>query len=544
MDRASLEAFRDDAGEIMNEWENACLRANSLPPAETFKSLMRCAHNLKGNAGLMGFDAFRDAIHELEERLMALNQAGANPADIGLVGILFEVERFLRDWLKNLVDNPDYTPDNLNILSRLEAWQTQQRPTEAKEEETRREFTAVEDGTVRIPAQKLETLIQLVSELTLAQAIVTRGRSEETLNRPETLEAIALCDRLVRGLRTTVLDMRMLPMMGLYKKLERAGMELSIQLNKPLNFLTDGHEVAADKAVLNRIFDPLLHLLRNSIDHGIESPKDRKAAGKPQTGTIRISAQVAPGVIVLTIKDDGRGLDLIKIQQKAIAKGLISDGAKLSEDEIANLIFEPGFSTADQVTDISGRGVGMDVVKKEVIGLGGQIEISSQPGVGTEIQITLPANISLIDALVIGSEGQSFCIPTQDVSEIVGTDEAKLEESSLGQVLVLRDQLIPVEPLSFFLPQTRRASTVDSQESFVFVINFQDQLLGLKVDRLYDQQQVFVRPLKGYLSTLPRLTGSTILSNGQPALVINVRQMANDYFLNQRRGPELGKSPN
>lgn len=546
IDRASLEAFREDAIEIISEWENTCLRANSIPSEETFRSLLRCAHNLKGNAGLMGFTELRDSIHCLEERLQKLSAEGANPGDMSLLGILIEVEKYYRSWLNEIVESPSFVPDNSNVISRLESWTKDGASSPQQEgQDVQSAMQVVDDGTVRIPSQKLETLIQMVSELTLAQAIVSRSAAENKLGQPSSLEAISACDKLVRALRMNVLDLRMLPIIGLYKKLERASMELSVHLKKPLKFITSGQDVSADKVVLARIFDPLLHLLRNAIDHGLENVDDRKAAGKSVTGTIRISAEIVPGGLQLRISDDGRGLNHKKIRKRAEERGLIDPTDELGDDDVGLMIFEPGFSTADNVTEISGRGVGMDVVKKEVIGLGGQIDFTSRPGLGTEFRITLPANISLIDVLVICCGGQDFCVPIQDIVEAVDVADAVLQPDLTGDtILVLRGEYIPIVSVLEFLPTVEgRVPEGKPTSGFIFLVQFQERVLGIHIEHVADQQQVFVRPLKGYMSTLPRLTGSTILSSGSPSLVINLKEMANDYFNRLKRGHDHGAVP-
>ncbi len=546
IDRAQIEAFRDDASEIMNEWEAACLRAGTISRAAFFQALLRCAHNLKGNAGLMGFEHLASSMHRLEDRLIVLEGSKESVTNPSFLGILLEIEKFIRDWVGRMVDNPDFVPDTLSVLAKLEALQTDGKQGQVVESDTsvlRETSSSSGNESVRIASQKLDSLIQLVGELTLAQAIVSRGRTEELLETAPVRDAVALCDKLVRSLRLTVLDMRMLPMLGLYSKLERAGMELSIKLQKPLSLLVEGQEVSVDKAVLNKIFDPLLHLLRNAIDHGIESPDERIKAGKPTMGTIRVTAAIAPSGVEIRIKDDGRGLDLKRIRQKGVERGLVRADEILSDAKISNLIFEPGFSTAETVTDISGRGVGLDVVKKEVMNLGGQVDLKSTFGTGTEFIITLPVNISLIDVLVVHNQGHLYCVPTQDIVEVIDLIDVKPQSSAMyRQMIHFRNRVLPIEPLEYFLNQTAGPVELSTQEGgCILVVNYQDEVIGIQVGAVTHQQQVFVRMLKGYMASLPCLTGSTILSNGEPSLIINVKEMANNYFVDRNRGAVSGE---
>lgn len=548
IDRAQLEAFSDDASEIMNEWGSACVKVHSATPSETFQSLMRCAHNLKGNAGLMGFKQLAASMHRLEDRLTQLNSASANPGDVSLLAILLEVEKFVRSWLKKMVDDPGYTPDSLSVLSKLEAWGTDGAHSDANAPVPAaaggaQDVAVSSNEQVRIASSKLDQLIQLVGELTLAQAIVSHGRSEDQLDTLTVRDGIALCDKLVRNLRLAVLDMRMLPMAGLYGKLERAGMELSIYLKKPLKLLLEGQEVSVDKAVLNKIFDPLLHILRNAVDHGLEQPDERRAKGKPLAGTIIISASIVPTGVRISIRDDGKGLDVERIKAKGVERGLIQNANDITSERAVNLIFEPGFTTAETLSNVSGRGVGLDVVKREVLNLGGQVDVKSTPGHGTEFVITLPVNISLIDVLVVQNKGALYCVPTQDIVEVLDMEDVKTEKSSAHRMMAFyRKRVLPIEPVEYFLHQSlNRSEAAEPAKGYILVVSYQGQILGVRVEAVTHQQQVFVRTLKGYMAQLPCLTGSTILSNGEPSLIINVKEMANSYFSTQNRGADFGE---
>ena len=545
-----IEAFQDDALEILKDWETACLRANSTRRHEFYLALRRCAHNLKGNAGLVGFDQMKDAIHRLEERLISLDESNAKSSEPSLLMIFFEIERFLREWIKHVVADSNYQVPDLNVLAKLEAWSPDvgadgQGPTPAPipSAPTENLFSATE--TVRLPAQKLDSLIQQIGELTLSQAIVSRARQEDRFDTHAVKDAIAQCDKLVRGLRLTILDMRMLPMVGMYSKLERAAMELSIQLKKPLQFLVDGRDVAFDKAVMNRIFDPLLHVVRNAIDHGLESSEERLSKGKAAMGTIRVASSVVPSGVQIIVRDDGRGLNHEKIRQKAIDKKLILMDQKLTENQILDFIFEPGFSTADKVTDVSGRGIGLDVVKRELLNLGGQLEVKSTPGQGTDFVFTLPTNVSLIDVLVVTDQGNYYCVPTQDVAEILDLQSVQMETSALyAEMTKIRNRVMPIEPLAKFLKIRRPVAPKPDHENpqgCILVINYQDEIMGLRVEGVLEEQQVFVRPVKGYLGTIKHITGSTVLANGDPSLVVNVKQMADEFFEDNRRGARVGE---
>ena len=553
-----IKAFAEDAQDVLNEWERACLRIAEQPIGETMRVLLRCAHNLKGNAGLIGFTHLSEAVHRLEDRLIEISKLEIKTDDSQLMGILFEIEKFLRTWINHLISDPKFTPDNFNVLAKIESWPSHEEESTATGPSGRDNLPAFKPSfekevvsalqaaeTIRIPSNKLDGLIQLVGELSLAQAIVARGSQEGTLNSTQVKEAIALCDKISQSLRTVVLDLRMLPMGGLYQRLERAGMEISVRLKKPIQFLTEGADVSLDKAVLHRIFDPLLHMIRNAIDHGLETPDERKLKGKPPTGTVKVISEIGARGVVIKITDDGRGLDKERILKKAIDKNLATEGQNLSDKNIFDFIFSPGFSTAEVVTDISGRGVGMDVVMREVVSLGGVIDVESTPGQGSVFQITLPTNISLIDVLVVRVNGILYGVPTQDVTEILDLLDYKIETSSaFKQMINYRKKVMPIENLSRFLPnQSNEApSASDEQKGCILVVQHQSEQLGFKIDTIEGQQQVFIRPLKGYMSKLPWLTGSTILSNGEPSLIINLKEVTKDFGNGTRKGQQLGES--
>lgn len=581
-----IEAFRDDAFETLSRWESVCLSAKSETAENTYKALMRCAHNLKGNSALIGFQDLADVIHRLEDRLLELEKIGAQPTEPTLLALFFEAERYLRYWVTELVKNQNFKNTDFEVLSALEDYQTKLKSggevsssnhgnnsehdeasgaatddgsSETANEGSRKskknvvalDTSAVQEihEQVRISSHKLDVLIQNVGELTLAQAIVNRGRVENRLGAPEVREAILLCEKITQRLRATVLDLRMLPMIGLYKKLERASLEVSARLQKPVQFLTSGHDVTVDKAVLNRIFDPLLHLVRNAVDHGIEPVADRVKAGKPEFGTLNLTAEVAASGIVIRLKDDGRGLDVEKIRSRAVERGLIGADQKLSEADIISYIFMPNFSTAAEVTEVSGRGVGLDIVLKEIHALGGTLLTESKSGQGTEFIISLPVNVSLIDVMVLNAGGIIYAVPTQDIGEVVQIRDVQFQGSALHENMMLHQGgVVPLDALeACMMPPALGGGTVrypldirSKTDGCVLIVNARNQNFGFFVDEVMGQQQIFSRPAKGYLGQLAGITASTILSTGDPALIINIKEIASHHFNKQHRGHNLG----
>lgn len=535
LDPHMIKAFQEDAHDLLLAWEKCSLAASNTPADKTYESLLRFAHNLKGNAALIGFTELADAVHRLEDGLLHLKSKKVPPAEPKVVAALLDCERGLKKWIDGLVLDNKHQPESMHWLERIEIWGDESRIEALNDQDAENGEIKADlqlDQTLRIPAVKVDRLIQLVGELLLAQAIVTRGRVEHRLQAPEVLEAISLSDKIVHNLRNSVLDLRMLPMSILMQRLERAAMELSVKLSKPLRFTASGQEVSLDKVVLERIFDPLMHIIRNAIDHGIEAREQRKNLAKDSVAKIHISADVGATGVIIKVSDDGRGLNIEKIYKRALEKNIVKSTDSLSETEIINLIFKQGFSTAETITDISGRGVGLDVVVKEVHHLGGQLVVDSQQGIGTTFTINLPTNVSLIDVIVVHVADVAYAIPAQELMEVISSHELKFTTSSVySRMIDLRGRVVPVEPLSQFLPYKMVSQNMDINfEKSLLIVQYQQSLLGLEVDRILGQQQVFVRPLRGYLGRLPWFSGATVLSNGEPCMIINLLALAKDYW--------------
>jgi len=539
------DAFREDALNTLDKWGGVCADASTLEPEEIYTRLMRCAHNLKGNAGLMGLDTFSAAVHRIEDALQNLNKKGSDPKDPQTVALFYDIEAFLRDWVINVCIDLRYQPPALAVVERLESWNPLAgnpepaigAPTEPAAfvptvKKIELDSSKHQDENIQLPSKKLDNLIHLVGELTLAQSIVSRGFQDNTLGTTQVRDALKMSEKLSVDLRQAVLDLRMLPMAGLFTRLERAAAELGVRLGKPFHFFTTGHNVSVDKAVLTRIFDPLLHILRNACDHGLEPQEERKAAGKTGPGVVRIEASVKSGGVIIQVTDDGRGINTEKVRAKGIEKGLITEDQKLTEQELFSLIFRPGFSTAEKVTDVSGRGVGMDVVLKEIRMLSGQIEVYSEVGKGSKFTIHLPSNISLVETFIISAASSFFAVPTHDVLEIIDLNDYRVESSSMHKKMIrLRDEIVPLVPLGKFLKFENILDTNNTDQSYALIVRTHSQSMGILINEVIGQQQVFVRPLTGLLSQFPWISGSTILSNGEPAVIVNTKEIANNFFM-------------
>jgi two-component system chemotaxis sensor kinase CheA len=379
----------------------------------------------------------------------------------------------------------------------------------------RHQRTAQNDS-VRVASDKLDALINLVGELVTNQARlaqVTRNMGEMTLQAP-----VEEAERLIGELRDIVLTVRMMPIGATFSRFKRLVRDLSGELHKQIELATEGAETELDKTVIDRLGDPLVHLIRNCIDHGIESPAERTRMGKPATGTITLRAIHQGANVVISVIDDGAGLDTAVILRKAKERGLVADDAELSEREIFDLIFLPGFSTASQVTDVSGRGVGMDVVRREVDSLRGSISVHSNAGCGTRIDLSLPLTLAIIDGLMVHVAEDRYVIPLAAVEECMELTPDRFATTRERNIIQVRGAPVPLMRLRdiFSLPEPRPAL-----EQAV-VVNVADMRVGLAVDQVIGNHQTVIKSLGRIYRRADCIAGATITGDGNVALILDL----------------------
>ncbi|MGL1902055.1 MAG: chemotaxis protein CheA [Fibrobacterales bacterium] len=374
-------------------------------------------------------------------------------------------------------------------------------------------------ATIRVPADKLDSLVDLVGELVTVQARLAQ-KSVSTHDQDLILISEEI-ERLTSGLRDETMSIRMLQIgstFNIYKRLVR---DLSETLNKNISLVTEGGDTELDKTVIEQLKDPLVHIIRNSIDHGIESKDQRATTGKPESGTIRLSAQHVGAQVHITVQDDGKGLDAVRLKAKAIEKGLISADADISDHEIYQLIFSPGFSTAEKVTDLSGRGVGMDVVRQNIEKLRGSIDIDSTFGVGTTITLKLPLTLAIIDGLMVTIEDDFYIIPLSSVEECLEIKAETINEIEGRNIINVRGEAIPYVHL-------RDTFKIDIQSPDVeqmVITTINEKRVGLVVDRVIGGHQTVIKSLGKALQHTDYISGATILGDGTVALIIAVNKI-------------------
>ncbi|KAB0517250.1 chemotaxis protein CheA [Pseudomonas extremorientalis] len=452
---------------------------------------------------------------------------------------LNEVFDFVRDDCDVRIRAVDETPESSvaigsDLIAQVEpglAPASPQRQPANSEAKTR-------DGSyVRVNADKLDELINLVGELVIASAgasLLARSCNNDPLQ-----EATSTVSGLVEEILDGALHLRMIPIGDTFNRFRRVVRDVSQELGKDIELIISGAETELDKTVVEKIGDPLMHLLRNAMDHGIESADARRAAGKSSKGHLSLNAYHDSGSIVIEIADDGAGLNRDRILEKAQERGLVASGAVLTDQEVYNLIFEAGFSTAEAVTNLSGRGVGMDVVKRNITLLRGTVDLDSRPGQGTVVRIRLPLTLAIINGFLVGIDQSTYVIPLDMVQECVELDERQRQSSRDQGYLDLRGEVLPLVDLrdhfSHEGPAARRQNVV--------VVRYAEHKAGLVVDDLHGEFQTVIKPLGKLFGALRGISGSTILGSGAVALILDVPALLNQIVQLEARTAQAPQSP-
>ncbi|SFH44471.1 chemotaxis protein CheA [Modicisalibacter xianhensis] len=396
-----------------------------------------------------------------------------------------------------------------------------------------------ESSSLRVPVDKVDQIINLVGELIITQSMLDQTASEfDGVTHSALHNGLNLLQRNARDLQEAVMSIRMMPMDYVFSRFPRLVRDLAAKLDKDVELVTEGKSTELDKSLIERIIDPLTHLVRNSLDHGIESPDKREAAGKPRTGKLTLSAQHQGGNILIEVIDDGAGLNRKKLLAKAESNGLaVSDS--MSDDEVWQLIFAPGFSTAEKVSDVSGRGVGMDVVKRNIQAMGGHVEIVSREGQGTTTRIVLPLTLAILDGMSIKVGDEVFILPLGAVLESLQPNEDDLYSMAGNDLLLkVRDEYLPVIALHQVLDV--QGARTKLTECIVVIVQGEGRRYALVVDDLVGQQQVVVKNLETNYRKVPGISAATILGDGSVALILDIADL---HRLSRRKAPRRNNDP-
>ena len=375
-------------------------------------------------------------------------------------------------------------------------------------------------STIRVNTEKLDSLMDVVGELVIVQSQLLESARNLTGNSNALMRNLSQVTRITKELQHTSMSLRMIPVKATFQKMERLARDLARDCSKKVNFVVEGEDTELDRTVVEEISDPLIHMVRNSLDHGLEQAEERLKAGKPEHGKVQLKAYHQGSNIVLEISDDGRGIDGSKVLAKAIKQGLVGEGQNLSKEEILNLIFLPGFSTAEKVTSISGRGVGMDVVRRNIEKLRGKIEIESEVGKGSRFRIILPLTMAIIDGLIVKVGEDRFILPTTSVKMAYRPAAESLSTvQGRGEVLDLRGKILPLHRLHQKFSIEPKAH--NPSDGIVVVVEHSGRVSGLLVDEMVSKQEVVIKSLGALMQGLPGVAGGAILGDGNIALILD-----------------------
>ncbi len=578
-----VDSFLVESKEIIDSLDLDLIELEKSPNDESLlNKVFRSFHTIKGASGFLNLNKLTSLTHRCEDILNKLRKKEAQLDSAIMDSILLGYDK-MKELINSIELNHNEDVDVENVIQKLQltisrlegnSELTPRIPVEKKSRKGRKkknsaEQTAAEhqnevipeseeitktlrsdeqknevennnqenrkaDNSIRVDVEKLDELLNMVSELVLgrnrlAQINLEVSREFEGTQLARELEdTTKLIDMMTNELQQLVMKTRMVKIGKVFNKYPRLVRDLSKIANKKINLIIEGEETELDKTLIEEINDPLVHIIRNSIDHGIEKEEERIKAGKNPAGTIKLGAEHEGNNIIITIEDDGKGIDPEVIKSKAVSKGLISQqkADELSKQDLLNLIFLPGFSTAEVVTNISGRGVGMDVVKTNVTRLRGMINLESTVGVGTKIQIKLPLTLAIISGMIVRVEKDQFVIPLNSVIEVIRVHSENIYSINNKPVIKLRDRIIPLVSLrEVVLNQTKKSENNIWQ--YVVIVGLAERQAGIEVDELLGQKEIVIKSLGNYIGRVPGIAGSTIMGDGTVILILDINELIN-----------------
>lgn len=578
-----VDSFLIESKEIIDSLDVDLIELEKNPTDENLlNKVFRSFHTIKGSSGFLNLNKLTSLTHRCEDILNKLRKKEASLDSMVMDSILLGYDK-MKELLNSIETNHNEDVEIENVIQKLQTTisklgnkneepiqivETQKskrgrkkkteektlveakkelaitkaeefsKQVQSEEQKSETENTNQEnkkaDNSIRVDVEKLDELLNMVSELVLgrnrlAQINLEVSREFEGTQLARELEdTTKLIDMMTNELQQLVMKTRMVKIGKVFNKYPRLVRDLSKTANKKINLIIEGEETELDKTLIEEINDPLVHILRNSIDHGIEKEEDRIKAGKNPVGTIKLNAEHEGNNIIITIEDDGKGIDPEVIKSKAISKGLISQqkADELSKQDLLNLIFLPGFSTAEVVTNISGRGVGMDVVKTNVTKLRGMINLESTVGAGTKIQIKLPLTLAIISGMIVKVDREQFVIPLNSVIEVIRVHSENIYSINNKPVIKLRDRIIPLISLrQVVLNQTQQSENNIWQ--YVVIVGLAERQVGIEVDELLGQKEIVIKSLGSYIGRVPGIAGSTIMGDGTVILILDINELIN-----------------
>jgi two-component system chemotaxis sensor kinase CheA len=583
-------------GEFLSESEEGLSRADQIlmsiedteASADSINGLFRVFHTIKGVAGFLELFDIQSLAHTTESLLNGCRE-GLYPLIGARLDLVFDATAMMRKILAELAVAVEASrefataEDIPSLVARLQAALEPSFEGGARKAEKREEMESVQEdvrlpgpsppaeevreessqsmaiaaeaaapvtnrasggegggdpklrATIKVDLERVDRLVEMIGELVVVEAMVVGAPEIAHSASARVRNCLSQLEKVTHDLQDVGMRMRMLPVSGVFQKMARMARDVGRKAGKQVRVVLSGEQTEMDRSMVEQISDPLVHMIRNSIDHGIEPPELRRKVGKPEEGKVRLSASHEGGHVVIEIADDGRGLNREAILKKALAQGLITATDTLPEDEINALIFAPGFSTAEKVTDISGRGVGMDVVRRNIDAMRGRITIKSVPGQGTTFKITLPLTLAIIDGMLVACGKERYIIPTLSIIESIQPEASMLvTQAESNEMLNMRGNILPLLRMDRLLGA--KDAIQDPSKGLVVIIEGSGRRVGLLVDEVIAQQQVVIKSMGEGVGDIPFVSGAAILSDGRVGLIVNVEGIVSQIIERRHRG--------
>lgn len=580
-----VESFIVETKEILEKLDVDLLELERSPDdKDLLNQIFRSFHTIKGTSGFLGLEALPEVTHKCEDILNKLRKGEAvlTPPLMDGIILAFDTIKLLLQKIEVEQNESVETENVCNVLQGLlndidvvkpeEAvelkkdvpqeielkieeevsqamsvekeivHQEKPRPEEKKADSVEKAAaTQVKENTIRVDVDRLDSLLDIVSELVLGRNRLSQVNSQFSIDNEGNRytrdfgEVTKQIDLMTTELQLVAMKLRMIKIAKIFNRYPRLVRDLTRDLNKDVELIIKGEETEVDKNLIEEINDPLVHIIRNSVDHGVEKPDVRVKAGKSPKGTVILSAEQLGNNIVISVEDDGKGLDTEILKEKAVSKGLLTreKAKELTKQEAMNLIFLPGFSTAEKVSNVSGRGVGMDVVKTNVSKLRGIINIESEPGKGTKIIIKLPLTLAIISGMIVKVYGEAIVVPLGSVIEVLRVNTDQIYSIKGKEVIKVRDSVLPLVSLKELL-RGRMNGRAEQNTGWQYVVEvgIAEKRYGIKVDELIGQQEVVIKSLGSYLGKIDGIAGSTIMGDGTVVMILDIHELFNKLELN------------
>ncbi|MCK5073822.1 MAG: chemotaxis protein CheA [Bacteriovoracaceae bacterium] len=573
------ESFLEDATELLEQTEQSYLELErDAENPEVLNRIFRCVHTIKGTAAAVNFESLAKFSHKLENLLVKLKNGEMAPGQ-EIVGLLLDCNDSLKGYIETLKTNNEATVDTTDLERRIEDALDVRLEAEGVrqtaeievmvdhynmllENDRTEEITKVDvvsedieeqkieqvgkvekvdsvekiekveksDEFVRLPLKKIDSLLDYLGEQVILQTALEFARKDINANSKLVDKTIVQLSKITYDLQQTAIALRMFSLKSLFNKAQRIVRDVTVSLGREVNFVKVGEATELDKTIIDELSGAVTHLVRNSVDHGIESNEERERVGKPTVGTVKLHAFHQGGFFYLEISDDGRGLDTEKIREKAIKNGVIGENQDLSESEIHDLIFQSGFTTKEKATEISGRGVGMDVVKDTVDKLRGSIFVESKFGEGTTFTVKLPLTLAIFNGMIVRVGGEKFVFPNSEVKEICHVNLSDSRQINASETVIkVKDEVMPLVGLNRVFKLHKKKMDESNGKGLFLIVNRNNKDYAMQIDEIIGQQKIVLKKLGQENKNLSGVAGGTILGDGKVALILDIHNIIEQF---------------